>query len=224
MMKTMNYDSSFYSTPNSLRNLPGSEIKKTLTSITSKAPLVNRQLNSSQNRYDHEKHASSKIPSPRPPSDMNLSYINSFGNKNFDSFNTANGKNFPPSKVVKQVNKGFNNSNEANSGGSDAESFNVRSQHLSPHVQLKPLYKSESADKLTHVPHGQHVADPKTGGQVEGTVQVTTSRRVPTKINRNFLLKMKKKHNYKITANLSGTKFDLGWLKIYFLKLIWQFC
>ena len=210
MMKTMNYDSSFYSTPNSLRNLPGSEIKKTLTSITSKAPLVNRQLNSSQNRYDHEKAVSSKIPSPRPPSDMNFSY-NSFGHKNFDSFNTTNGKNFPPSKIVKQVNKGFSsNETAANSGGSDAESFNVRSQHLSPHVQLKPLYKSESADKSTHVPHGQHVADSKTSSQVEGTVQATTSRRVPAKINRNFLLKMKKRHNNKITANLSGTKFDLG--------------
>jgi hypothetical protein len=43
---------------------------------------------------------------------------------------------------------------------------------------------------------------------------------VVAKVNRNYLLKMKKKYKYKISANVSGTKFDIG--KCILVKLKWN--
>lgn len=42
------------------------------------------------------------------------------------------------------------------------------------------------------------------------TVQSNSNSKPGNKINKNYLLKMKKKHKYKISSNISGTKFEIG--------------
>lgn len=218
MMKTMNYDSYFYSGSNNLqRNLPSSEIqKKTMSSIVSKAPLNNRAGSASREREERRVPSSntmysnmSKIPSsPRlNEREGNYSQGGSYQYKNFDPFN-MNGKHFPPSRLVKQSGRSVN----SNDSGSEIEGYN-RLQHLSPHVQLKPINKTESFDKQINQYNQQDVRiNDESRHQPQQPSQLQPQQQTPPQIvvNRNYLTKMKRKHKNKITANVSGTKFDLG--------------
>jgi hypothetical protein len=227
-MKTMNYDSSFYSTLQN-RNLPaGHEVKKTLSSIVANKPLNNRQTGMSHNnRFDSEKRAptnisyvsSSKLDSsPRPPSDLNNSFNTNSNNHmnrmHFDTFSTAN--NYYNNKIFSSSNpinkpmppSSFNtNNNNNDSSGSDNENLHSNKvlNHLTPpHIQLKPLSRSDTITQRAPAT----VIETKQNANNDETNQI--NRRLPAKINKAYLQKMKRKHKFKITANMSGTKFDLG--------------
>ena len=225
----MNYDSYFYSGSNNLqRNLPSSEIqKKTMSSIVSKAPLNNRAGSASREREERRVPSSntmysnnmSKIPASPRLNDREQNYSQAGGSyqyKNFDPFN-INGKHFPPSRLVKQSGRSQN----SNDSGSELEGYN-RLQHLSPHVQLKPINKTESFDKQINQYNNQQdgirINDEQQKQQQQPPIHQLIPQPTPPQIviNRSFLTKMKRKHKNKITANVSGTKFDLGKL-FYFM-------
>jgi hypothetical protein len=210
MMKAINYDSSLYGVSSNLqRNLVGTEApKKTLSSLATKAPIYNRMSSDSLNRPDD---LSRRIPtsnrlSPRPlERDSNVhSQIGSYGYRNFDTFNmnlpSSRANSFPASKTVKQAPEKYDSEDETEPGY-------TRLHQLAPHVQVKPINKIETPERMYQEEKykeelkQQHQNHQQTGPPI--SIPATAP------INKNYLLRMKRKHRNKITANLSGTKFDL---------------
>lgn len=210
MLKTLNYDSSLYTPTTSLqRSLPSSEAaqKKTMTSLASKAPLNNRLASPSSINEPRRMSSSSNLyanRSPRPTNtesrDTNVSHNTHYAGsayRNFDTFNTVSSNKFPASKP-----RHGKNSN-SNDNDSDADTGYSRVNG----VQLKPLNKNEhQGEKLYNVPPEQR--------KVEEVKPVLPP---PAPVNKSYLIRMKRKHKNKITANVSGSKFDLSKIYAYLL-------
>lgn len=214
MLKTLNYDSSPYTPSTSLqRSLPSSEAaqKKTMTSLVSKAPLNNRlasptsineprRMSSSSNLYGTSNR------SPRPMNTESRDNTNASHNihyagsayRNFDTFNTVSYNKFPASKT-----KHGKNSN-SNDSGSEADTTGYSRVNG---VQLKPLSKNEqpTGEKLYNIPPEQRKVD-----------EIKPVQPLPAPVNKSYLIRMKRKHRNKITANVAGTKFDLSKRNLFY--------
>jgi len=198
-MKAMNYDASLYGTSNNLqRNLVGTEPqKKTLTSLATKAPIYNRMSTDALSRQPTNNRLS---PRPTERESQMYSQIGSYGYRNFDTFNmnlpSSRTNSFPASKTVKQAPERYDSEDETEPGY-------TRLQQLAPHVQIKPINKIETPERMYQ--EEKYKEDLKNQQPPPQSVVVQQT----TPINKNYLLRMKRKHRFKVTANLSGTKFDL---------------
>ena len=221
MMKMVNnYDSSF---PNNLQrptfnsNSIQQQQQNTNTEYKYKpqSPTSSQSLSSlTKSREEYDKrfiHANNKYPSPRAPLPSNLKPSESF-NSDSRHFVTKSLKQIKPlSFENKQIlNDQKNNSNEtktvysessSKTSVSDNDPYSKNFYQSSKEQTVKQVALSE---KKHHTNHGHNSID----NSNEPTNEVV---KVPRpKINKSYLIKMKRKHKNKISANLSGTKFDIS--------------
>jgi hypothetical protein len=171
-----------------------------MTSLVSKAPLNNRT--SSPSPFN-ERQISSGLSniygtdsrSPRPTNnerETNASHNPHWNGtyRNFDTFNTVSSSKFPVSKIK------HGKSSNSNDSGSEIDGYTRVNG-----VQLKPMTKIDQSngEKNYNIPPEQRKVD-----------EIKSIQPSPAPINRSYLIRMKRKHKNKISANVSGTKFDLS--------------
>ena len=98
------------------------------------------------------------------------------------------------------------NDNASAYSSSDTDSLRNKNKEVILHDKLSHGSYDDDRSHHDHHDHHDNHHHHHHHHQPQGT----------TKVNRNYLLKMKKKYKYKISANVSGTKFDIG------KCIIWQ--
>ena len=234
MIKMLNYDTSSSYTNNLQRpsfnssNLQTNDYKyKPSSPIASQSMTsVNNNNNntSTANRLDSDKrffHADNKYPSPRftvqpansKPVPANTNDLFSSDSKNFVTKSFRQSKQYSFSSEPKtSISENSNNNN--NNNFNDIYKYTNYYQTTKEQA-VKPISLSEKKSNHHHNHHNNHHKDSydsnlinsdsvNTNNLNEGVVKVPKP-----KINKSYLIKMKRKYKNKISANLSGTKFDI---------------
>ena len=205
MIKMMNYESA-YDNSNGLKK-PVSPISRSSIPTTA-SPMKqyrndydiysSRRLSSNSQMVNNNNPVNHPINSEQVPS--NSSLPKNFVAKSSVIANSENKNLISPKRSFREPireNSYFNqNSKSIQQNINDNESFknNLILQ------QSKPKYREENLnEKISH----SQTNDPNI---VNSSNQPKTSN----KLNKNFLTKMKKKYKNKISANISGTKFDIS--------------
>jgi hypothetical protein len=215
MMKMVNsYDSSF---PNNLQrptfnNNNIQQNNSTEYRLKPQSPTSSHSLSTLTKREEYDKrfiHANNKYPSPRiPPPPNNLKPSESF-NSDSRNFVTKSLKQIKPLSFENKQNPIEFKTNETKTVYSESnktslsenDSFSKNFYQPSKEQTVKPVALCE---KKLHTNHSNNLFD----NSNEPTNEVV---KVPRpKINKSYLIKMKRKHKNKISANLSGTKFDIS--------------
>ena len=108
----------------------------------------------------------------------------------------------------------------------DTDPFQVRSlesrdqseSYSQNHHQLHHSYQDHSSKPYDHHHHNQSNQDDRVRGPVDDDQNVVVGHDLARGVNKSYLLKMKHKYKKKISANVSGTKFEIGKLFLVFIK------
>lgn len=236
MMKMVNsYDSSF---PNNLQR-PTFNSSNLQSNTTTNSSSISSGSNNNSNNADYPRykpqsptssqslsslnqlgkqeydrrfiHANNKYPSPRVPLPSNIKHTDSF-NSDSRTFVTKSLKQMKPLSFeklnaaepktnVSETKTIYSDSNKTSVSDNDPHAKNF--YQSSKEQTVKPISLNE---KKHHSNHGPNSMDTNASDMPANEVV-----RVPRpKINKSYLIKMKRKHKNKISANLSGTKFDIS--------------
>ena len=192
-MKMINYDSSFQ---NSLQR-PSFNSNKLQTEYRYK-PMSPVQSGSTSNlNTSTDKrfiHANNKYPSPRVPIQTNLKPAESF---------QSDSKTFLAKSVKQQMKPLSFSETKLN----DTDNFNKNYYQNNKEQNVKQVALSE---KKHHAPHSHSNENHTNSEHTKEKEHHSNEVKVPKpKINKSYLIKMKRKYKNRISANVSGTKFDI---------------
>ena len=148
-------------------------------------------------------HANNKYPSPRIPIQNNPKSVESF---------QSDSRNFV-TKTVKQIKPLSFSETRTSFNDNDAYTKNIDSntknndlysnKNYYQSTKEQPVKSISLSEKKSHSNHNSHLND----NHNDHVEHVKPSK---PKINKGYLLKMKRKHKNKISANVSGTKFEIS--------------
>lgn len=210
MLKMMNYDSSF---PNNNLQRPSFNSSNLHTDYRYKppSPVQSGSMSNLNQAATNDKrfiHANNKYPSPRVP-------IQQTGAKTTESFQSDSkmilNKSVKQMKPLSFSETKLNDSDIYNKNYYQSKEQTVKPASLS---EKKTHSNSNDAHNTDHHHHKEHQADhhhkENQADHHHKEHHANSEPKAPKpKLNKSYLTKMKRKHKNRISANVSGTKFEI---------------